>query len=126
MQIRRNGVWEDIAAEVTPVYPVSNDQAEFGSPLEYFLFTFEPVRGDGIRIAGTPGGAKTFFSVAELMVNEPSDESGDSSDPVAENTVSDESGAGSGTKNGAVTALWVVLVLVVLSGAVTFLLKKRK
>ena len=126
VQIRRNGVWEDIAAEVTPVYPVSNDQAEFGSPLEYFLFTFEPVRGDGIRIAGTPGGAKTFFSVAELMVNEPSDESGDSSDPVAEKTVSDESGAGSGTKNGAVTALWVVLVLVVLSGAVTFLLKKRK
>ena len=43
VQIRRNGVWEDIAAEVTPVYPVSNDQAEFGSPLEYFLFTFEPV-----------------------------------------------------------------------------------
>ena len=93
VQVRQNGEWRDIDAEVTPDYPVSDNYFDFGDPLEIYTFTFEPVTGDGIRLVGKPGGIWSFFSIAELRVLAPVPETptpvDDSSEP-DESSESDE------------------------------------
>ncbi|MBO4366128.1 MAG: ADP-ribosylglycohydrolase family protein [Clostridia bacterium] len=89
VQIRQNGEWKDIDADIEPAYPVSDNYFDFGDPLEIYTFTFEPVNGDGVRLIGKPGGIWSFFSVSELRVLAPvpetptpiddSSETGDSS-----------------------------------------------
>jgi len=64
VQARVGGVWQSVARLVTtPLYPGNNDIS-----YETFVFRFDPVTADGIRIYGEPGGSADFFSVGELRV----------------------------------------------------------
>ena len=92
VQVRQNGEWKDIDAEVTPDYPVSDNYFDFGNPLEIYTFTFEPVTGDGIRLAGKPGGIWSFFSISELRVLAPVPETPTPVDDSSEPDESSESG----------------------------------
>ena len=62
VQVRVNGAWIN-AQNLTsdPPYAPNND-VNFDS----YELDFDPVVGDGIRIAGMPGGTDTYISVAEL------------------------------------------------------------
>jgi hypothetical protein len=63
VQTRCNGIWIDVSGmTVTPVYPNNNTA---GAHLTY-AFTFNTVAGDGIRIAGVPGGGAYFTSISEF------------------------------------------------------------
>jgi hypothetical protein len=64
VQVRSAGVWSD-AVNLTsdPAYSSTSLQS-FGT----YDLKFEPAVGDGIRIAGQPGGNDTYISVAELRV----------------------------------------------------------
>ncbi|NIK60842.1 hypothetical protein [Kribbella shirazensis] len=63
VQVRRNGAWTDVTGKTaTPAYPTSSAA---GTNRTY-VFSFDPVSGDGVRIIGTPGGAQTFTSIGEL------------------------------------------------------------
>jgi hypothetical protein len=62
VQVRVNGTWTDVQNfQSTPAYAGGN-----GVNYETYQLTFTPVAGDGIRIAGTPGGSASFISVGEL------------------------------------------------------------
>jgi hypothetical protein len=62
IQVLNGGEWEDVENLVcTPPYAGPN-----GIGYETYDFTFSPVCGEGIRIAGIPGGDTSFVSVAEL------------------------------------------------------------
>jgi hypothetical protein len=62
IQVLDNGEWTDVEnMQFEPPYQGSN-----GIGYESFDITFSPVRGNGIRIAGIPGGDTSFVSVAEL------------------------------------------------------------
>jgi endoglucanase len=64
VQVKVDGVWEDVQNLVcTPAYAGNN-----GVNFETFELSFDPATGDGIRLAGKPGGVSTFVSVAELRV----------------------------------------------------------
>lgn len=65
VEVRRDGRWYPIRkAQFTPEYPFAND----GVGYETYQLSFPPVLADAIRVAGTPGGAARFFSVAELKL----------------------------------------------------------
>lgn len=65
VQVRRDGRWLDAKEQrVSPEYPRSRPE----KPFQQYVFHFEPVAADGIRIIGAPGGTQTFTSVAELEV----------------------------------------------------------
>ncbi|GHJ41747.1 hypothetical protein [Streptomyces sp. TS71-3] len=65
VQVRRNHTWVDAGGlRVSPAYP---HDATAGTNRTYTL-TFDPVDGDGVRVIGTPGGTRTFTSIAELAV----------------------------------------------------------
>jgi hypothetical protein len=62
VEVRINGMWvsvQDLA--VSPPYDPNN-----GINYESYELNFDPVVADGIRLAGTPGGDRTYISVAEL------------------------------------------------------------
>jgi ABC-type Na+ efflux pump permease subunit len=82
LQVRQNGKWVDVTASVTPEYPNGDLMESFGTPLEIYTFTFDTIKGDGIRIYGKPGGMWSFFSVAELRVISPSDATDSAADLV--------------------------------------------
>ncbi len=64
VQVRINGSWVDVQnLQSTPPYAGAN-----GINYETYELSFAPVAGDGIRIAGTPGGSAHFISVGELRV----------------------------------------------------------
>ena len=64
VQVRQSGTWVDAPGlSVTPVYVGDNDVA-----YDTFVFDFDPIIGDAIRVYGEPGGASYFISVAELEV----------------------------------------------------------
>ncbi|MDQ0213097.1 CDP-alcohol phosphatidyltransferase family protein [Arthrobacter bambusae] len=66
VQIRHLNTWSDVTGTwTTPGYPFSGAAGNNAS----YIFTFDPVAGDGIRIVGTPGGASTFTSIGELTVH---------------------------------------------------------
>ncbi|GAA4853441.1 hypothetical protein GCM10025787_41520 [Saccharopolyspora rosea] len=65
VQVRQGGRWVPVAGQtVAPAYPYTASAGEHRS----YTFTFEPVRADGVRIVGVPGGTATFTSIAELEV----------------------------------------------------------
>jgi hypothetical protein len=65
VQVRRNGEWVDARGQtVSPAYPGTRPE----KPYQRYVFRFQPMAGDGIRIIGAPGGAQTFTTVAELEV----------------------------------------------------------
>ena len=96
LQVRQNGEWVDIDADVSPAYPASDNYWDFGDPLEIFTFTFDAVTGDGVRLYGRPGGVWNFFSISELRVLAPV--------PQAE-TLGDFDGDGNVTSDDAVYLL---------------------
>jgi hypothetical protein len=62
VQVRINGTWTDAQNLTTiPAYAPNN-----GVNFESYELIFDTMIGDGIRLAGTPGGTSTFISVAEL------------------------------------------------------------
>lgn len=64
VQVRNGGQWTDVQNLVsTPAYTGAN-----GVNFETFDFSFTPVSGDGIRLAGAPGGSTPFITVGELRV----------------------------------------------------------
>ncbi|GMA15331.1 hypothetical protein E5F05_00825 (plasmid) [Deinococcus metallilatus] len=65
VQVRQNGVWVNAAGvSITPPYPYSGA----AGPNKTYTLRFTPVSADGVRIIGTPGGSRTFTSIAELGV----------------------------------------------------------
>ncbi|MFI2510465.1 FG-GAP-like repeat-containing protein [Streptomyces sp. NPDC018972] len=66
VQVRRDNQWVDVSGQrVGPAYPYDNS----AGPHRTYTFSFDPTAGDGVRIIGRPGGAKTFTSIAELEVH---------------------------------------------------------
>jgi hypothetical protein len=64
VQVRVNGNWITVQGLRTiPQYAPNN-----GVNFEIYELNFDPIVGDGIRIAGVPGGTYTYISVAELRV----------------------------------------------------------
>jgi hypothetical protein len=64
VQVHANGTWTNVQnLQSTPSYAGAN-----GISYETYGLSFTPMAGDGIRIAGTPGGSAHFISVAELRV----------------------------------------------------------
>ena len=64
-----NGTWTDISkVKVSPKYPAGNLQSDFGAQFEEYVFTFNKIECQGIRIIGTAGGSAGFISVSELAV----------------------------------------------------------
>ena len=65
VQVRHNFQWTTVpGVAVTPAYPYSSS-----TPAQTaYTFNLPNVSGDGVRILGTPGGAKTFTSIAHLGV----------------------------------------------------------
>jgi hypothetical protein len=62
LEVRRNGTWVSIPATSSPTYPLT---ADAGANATY-VFTFDPISADGVRVIGMPGGATTFTSAAEI------------------------------------------------------------
>jgi hypothetical protein len=64
VQVRVGGQWVDVQnLQSTPPYAGAN-----GINYETYGLSFAPIAGDGIRIAGVPGGSSHYMSVAELRV----------------------------------------------------------
>jgi cysteine-rich repeat protein len=64
VQVRQGGAWvEAPGITVTPTYAV-NDGINYNT----YVFDFDPIPGDAIRIHGAPGGIKYFISIGELEV----------------------------------------------------------
>ena len=64
VQVLSGGVWSDVQSlKSDPQYGASSG-ASFG----VYDLSFARVSGEGIRIAGVPGGTKTYISVGELRV----------------------------------------------------------
>jgi hypothetical protein len=62
VQVRVNNTWVDVQNLTTiPPYVPNN-----GDNFQSYDLNFDSIVGDGIRIAGTPGGTYTYISVAEL------------------------------------------------------------
>lgn len=69
IEILKNGEWKKLEnVKCDPEYPVGLFQEEFGEGFETYMFTFDPVECDGIRIAGMAGGQASFISCAEIRV----------------------------------------------------------
>ena len=67
VQVRQNGVWKKLnGVELSPPYFPVDTATHF----ETFEFRFPPVAGDGLRLAGNPGGVGNlyFVTVGELRV----------------------------------------------------------
>jgi hypothetical protein len=65
VQVRQDFRWTDVTGlRFTPAYPYTRAA---GSGTSYTM-TFDPARGDGVRIIGVPGGRSTFTSIAELAI----------------------------------------------------------
>lgn len=65
VQVRHNFQWTTVSGvAVSPAYPYSNSTPAFTA----YTFNLPDVSGDGVRILGTPGGTKTFTSIANLGV----------------------------------------------------------
>jgi hypothetical protein len=78
VQVRVNNQWVDVQnMQSNPPYAGAN-----GINYESYELSFTPISGDGIRIAGTPGGSAHYISVGELRVFN-NGTSGISPDPLA-------------------------------------------
>jgi hypothetical protein len=65
VQLRQNFQWVNMSGlTITPAYPYSNS----AGMNQTYMFSFQKIAGDGLRIIGTPGGTSHFTSMAELAV----------------------------------------------------------
>ncbi|NGN66495.1 DUF4185 domain-containing protein [Streptomyces sp. A7024] len=63
VQVRKDHRWTDVTGlAIGPDYPYNNT----AGPGKTYELTFDATAGDGVRIIGTPGGSRTFTSIAEL------------------------------------------------------------
>jgi hypothetical protein len=70
VEVLIGGVWQKVAATVSPAYPNGNQQSVFGASYETYTFTLsESVLCDGVRISGTAGGNGDFISFNELAIS---------------------------------------------------------
>jgi hypothetical protein len=65
IEVRIDGVWVEVAASVAPVYPGDHTALEG----DEYVFDFDAVCADGVRITGEPGGFGRYTSIAELEVH---------------------------------------------------------
>lgn len=68
VQVRVNDVWTDVTLTNNPNYPVSDLKADHGSDCEIYIFEFEKIQGDAIRLVGLAGGTGNFVSVSQIAV----------------------------------------------------------
>lgn len=69
VEVLLDGKWVKAESTVSPLYMETDSAASQGDPFETFTFTLaEPVKCEGIRVTGTPGGSSGFASCAELEV----------------------------------------------------------
>jgi hypothetical protein len=68
IQVRQGGVWTNVSAAVSPVYPYGDEQSDYGPSFDEYTFTLQNIVGDGVRIYGTAGGSANFISIGELEV----------------------------------------------------------
>lgn len=61
VQVRQNFKWVDVTG-------LSMDPGPTGGDYVTYTFTFDDIKGDGVRIIGTPGGTECFTSISELEV----------------------------------------------------------
>lgn len=65
-QVRREDKWVDVTGvTASPAYPGS---AAAGDNVTY-VFSFDAVMADGVRVVGVPGGSRTFTSAAEIAAS---------------------------------------------------------
>lgn len=65
VQVRQENGWVAVSGlTITPPYPYDGT----AGPHRTYTLTFDAVSGDGVRIAGVPGGSAHFTSIAELEV----------------------------------------------------------
>lgn len=64
LEVRVEGEWVDIETNLVPSYP--NDYTALEE--DAYVFSFEPVCADGVRLSGTAGGDFRYTSIAELEV----------------------------------------------------------
>ena len=72
VQYKEGSSWRDIETTCSPTYPVVNQGANIDMINYYgfdeYVFTFDPITTDGIRVFGKAGGREYFASCAELEV----------------------------------------------------------
>lgn len=64
LEVRQNGTWVTKIARTTPQYPYTGA----AGTNQTYVFDFDPVVADGVRVIGAPGGTTTFTSASELAV----------------------------------------------------------
>ncbi len=64
IEVRVDGVWRDAHATVSPDYVPGPTAGR----LRTFEFTFDPVRANGVRLVGPPGGDEAYTAISELEV----------------------------------------------------------
>jgi len=63
-----NGEWVDVAATLTPEYPISDVADDHLPEAQQFVFTFDAVDCQGIKMYGKSSGGGYFVSISELRV----------------------------------------------------------
>lgn len=66
IEVLIDGEWRTVEAKVSPVYPDDNGATTRGG--EVYVFTFDAVAAQGVRVIGTPGGQFKLISCGELEV----------------------------------------------------------
>jgi hypothetical protein len=64
IEVRRDGEWAPVEATVEPAYPADYTALE----VDEYVFDFDLVLADGVRVIGEPGGHGRYTTVAELEV----------------------------------------------------------
>jgi hypothetical protein len=65
VQVRKDHTWKDVSGlKVSPTYPADGS----AGPNKTYELSFDKTQGDGVRVIGAPGGAKSFTSIGELEV----------------------------------------------------------
>lgn len=65
VEVYTDGEWTEVETKVTPAYPADNGVSDGGG---IYVFTFEGIRAEGIRLIGEAGGTCKIISCGELEV----------------------------------------------------------
>ncbi len=69
VEVLKDGKWVKAESSVSPLYMEVDSEASQGNPFETFVFTLaEPVKCEGVRLTGVPGGSNGFASCSEMDV----------------------------------------------------------
>ena len=67
VQVRRGGEWVSVSGLISEPPYAGNNEVNY----ETYEMSFAPIKGEGIRLYGSPGGSAAFISVGELRVYGP-------------------------------------------------------